>query len=159
VTTLLLPTTKLVVIGWLKLAVSGPGVDTDLPDQNDVDQAAAYAAVQTDGFLRIAMAGGSPDPDVPMRQPVVQVESWFAPRPDRTARSPRTSAEQLANRVLNATYDPALMGQVIDLSSVGNYQPARVHTVTALTEPDEVEEDSSNWSRFDVDLLCLWSAA
>lgn len=157
--TLLLPTTELVVAGWLKLAVPGPGVDTDLPDSNDTAQAAAYAAVRTDGFLRIAPVGGSPDPDVPMRQPVVQVEAWFAPRPDRTAKSVRKRASQLANRVLNATYDPALMGQVIDLSTVGSYAPARVHTVTALTEPDEVEDDASDWSRFDVDVLVLWSAA
>lgn len=158
-TALLLPTTKLVVIGWLKLAVPGPGVDTDLPDPNDPDQAAAYAAVQTDGFLRIAGAGGSPDRDVPMRSPVTQVECWFAPRPDRKTTSARSRAEQLANRVLNASYDEAFMGQVIDLSTIGSYAPARVHTVTALTEPDEVAEDKSDWSRFDIDIELLWSAA
>lgn len=156
--TLLLPTTELVVAGWLRLAVPGPGVDTDLPDGNDSAQVAAYGAVATDGFLRIAPVGGSPDRDVPMRQPVVQIESWYAPRKDRTAKSARHRASQLANRVLNATYDPAFQGQVIDLSTVGQYAPARVHTVTALTEPDEVDE-ASDWSRFDVDVLVLWSAA
>lgn len=155
-TALLLPTTKLVMIGWLKLALPGPGVDTDLPTEDDP---AAYVAVQTDGFLRIAGAGGSPHPDVPMRQPIVQVECWFAPRPDRKPVAARNRAEQLANRVLDATYDPALMGQVIDLSGIGDYAPARVHTVTALTEPDEVEEDASDWSRWDVDVEVLWSAA
>lgn len=158
-TALLLPTTEIVVAGWLKLAVTGPPVGTDLPDANDPAQTAAYAAVKLDGFLRIAAVGGSPDPDVPMRQPVVQVESWFAPRPDRAPAGARHRAAQLANRVLNATYEPAFQGQVIDLSSIGQYAPARVHTVTALTEPDEIEEDASDWSRFDVDIAVLWSTA
>lgn len=156
---LLLPTTTLVAVGWLKMAVPGPAVGTDLPDPDDPAQAAAYVAMQTDGFLRIANVGGSPDLYLPMRAPVEQVECWFPPPAGRTAGAARSRAEQLANRVLNATYDPALMGQVIDLSTVGSYAPVRVHTVSAFTEPDEVEADKSDWSRFDVDIELLWSAA
>jgi hypothetical protein len=148
----LLPTTRLVAIGWLQLVVPGIGVDKRLPTVAD------YPALRTDGFLRIAGAGGDPDPYVPMRGPVIQVECWLAPpatgEPVSWAR-----AQQLAERVLNATYDGTFMRRRIDLSAVGNYAPARVHTVTALTEPDDVEEPGSDWARVDLDLLFQWTAA
>ncbi|NUR09332.1 MAG: hypothetical protein HOQ45_20305 [Nocardioidaceae bacterium] len=147
-TPLLLPITRYVAAGWLQLAVPGVGVDIELPE--------ADSTVRQNGFIRTAAAGGSPDVYVPMREPVVQVECWFPP-PASGMQASWARAEQLANRVLSATYNGALMGRLIDLSTVGNYAPARVHTVTALSEPDAVEEDASDWSRFDVDLLFRWS--
>jgi hypothetical protein len=108
--------------------------------------------------MRTAQVGGSPDRYVPMREPVVQVECWLPP-PASGRQASWARAEQLANRVVAATYDRSLMGRLIDLSTVGNYAPARVHTVIALSEPDPVEEDDSDWSRFDVDLEFRWTTA
>jgi hypothetical protein len=155
---LLLPTTRFVAAGWLQLAVPGVGVGTELPDPGEQDQAAAYAAARTNGFMRTAQVGGSPHRYVPMREPVVQVECWFPP-PASGKQASWARAEQLANRVVAATYERSLMGRLIDLSTVGNYAPARVHTVIALSEPDPVEEDDSDWSRFDVDLEFRWTTA
>lgn len=149
-TTLLLPTTRLVAVGWLQLALPGVGVGTILPPADD--------ELRTVGFVRIAPVGGSPDAYVPMRMPVVQAECWTAPVVS-TGKASRSRAEQLANRILAATYDEALQGAVIDLSPVGSFAPARVHTVTAMTEPGEVEGDTTDWSRFDLDIELLWSAA
>lgn len=145
----LLPTTRLVAEAWLRLAVPGPGVGRELPPASDQLRAA--------GFLRVAVVGGGIDPDVPFRQPVLQVECWWPP-PLRREWSHTIRAEQMANRLLAATFDRALMGRDINLTSVGTYGPARVHTVTALSEPDEVEEDESDWARFDLDVSVSWSA-
>lgn len=149
---LLLPITRYVAAGWLQLAVPGVSAGTELPGVED------HPAMRTDGFLRIAAAGGSPDEYVPMREPVVQVECWLAP-PATGKQVSWARAEQLANRVLAATYDGALMSRLIDLTSVGDYAPARVHTVTALSEPDPVEQNDTDWARFDLDLLFRWTTA
>lgn len=155
---LLLPTTRYVVAGWLQLAVPGVGVGSELPDPDEQDQAAAYEAARAAGFMRTALVGGSPDRYVPMREPVVQVECWFPP-PASGRQASWARAEQLANRVLAATYDGSLMGRLIDLSQVGSYAPARVHTVTALSEPDPVQEDQSDWARYDLDVSLMWTPA
>lgn len=143
-----LPTTRYVAAGWLNLAVPGVGVGVELPQAVDDD-------VRAKGFMRTANAGGSPGIYVQMRRPVVQVECWFPP-PLKGQPASEARAEQLANRVLVATYDGALMGQLLDLSRFGSYAPARVHTVVAISEPDEVDEES-DWARFDLDLLFRWT--
>jgi hypothetical protein len=150
-TQLLLPTTRYVAAGWLQLAVPGVGAGVELPELDD--------DLRANGFMRTTTAGGSPRVYVEMRQPIVQVECWFPPpRSGKTANP--SSAEQLANQVLRATYDQALMGQLIDLAALtgGEYAAARVHTVIALSEPDQVDDvDLSDWARFDLDLQIRWT--
>lgn len=148
------PTTPLVAAGWCQLAVSGVAAGTELPDQED---AASYAALRADGFMRITGVGGDPGMYVPMRNPVVQVECWLAP-PQGKRQASWARAEQIAARLVAATYDPALMGVLVDLSEVGDYANAWVHTVIALTEPDRVEEDESDFARVDVDLELRWTS-
>lgn len=147
----LLPTTRLVATAWLQAAVPGPGVGKKLPEASD--------ALRANGFLRVVPGvGGGPDRDVPAyRSPIVQVECWWPPA-TRSQFDHWTYAEQLAERVVAATGDGALMGLPVDLSTVGNYGPARVHDVIALSDPDLVEEDPSDWARYDVDLLINWTA-
>lgn len=143
------PTSRLVAVGWLSLALPGVGVGTELPKGS--------AASPTTGYLRTAVIGGTPGRDVPMRGPVVAAECWFPPHAD-TGDASWARAEDLAERVIAATYNPALMGVVVDLSSVGSYAPARVHTVVALAEPRRDENDPSGWARLDVDLAINWTA-
>jgi hypothetical protein len=144
------PNTDLVAAAWLRLAVPGVGVATTLP--SDV------APLRTAGFVRVATVGGSPGRDVPMRNPVVVAECWAAPAAS-SAKPPWNRANGIAEQIMAATFDPALMGVLIDLSAVGDYAPARVHTVVALTEPGRVDDDPSNFARFDIDLLLSWTAA
>lgn len=146
---LYLPTTRLVADAWLRLAVPGVGVDEELPEADDQLRAA--------GFIRTATVGGGPNRYVPMRQPVVAAECWVPPNTDRK-RSWRI-AEQLAERVVQATFDPAFMGVLIDLSTVGRYRSARVHDVIALGDPQRDDNDPSDWARFDVDLAFTWTGA
>lgn len=144
------PTTDLVAQAWLRLAVPTARVGDAVPP--------ADLALRTDGFIRTTAAGGAPNPYVPMREPVVAAECFVAPpEGSGVTKIPWNRAGSLASRVLQATFDPALQGRVIDLSSIGTYAPARVHTVTALDEPHRVEDDPDNFARYDLDLLFLWT--
>lgn len=145
------PNAELVASAWLRLAVPGIGVATTLPK---VD-----AAMRTSGFLRVQTVGGTPDTYVPMRAPVVAVEAWAAPATDSSSQPPWGRANTLAERVLAATYNPVLMNVAVDLSSAGDYLPARVRTVVAVSEPRRVTDDPSNFARFDLDLLFTWATA
>jgi hypothetical protein len=145
----LLPNTDLVASAWLRLAVPTIGVATTLP--SDV------TPLRTSGFVRVAAVGGSPNRYVPMRAPVVAAECWAAPTAT-SSKPPWNRANQLAEQIMAATFNPALMGVTVDLSGVGDYAPARVHTVVALAEPGRVENDPSNYARYDVELLLSWSA-
>lgn len=149
---LYLPTTRLVADAWLQMAVPGVRVGEDLPALDE--------ALRTGGFIRTSMVAPGSNPVVPMREPVVGVECWFPPPPS-TSTSPKSHwrrAEQLGERIWTATFDTDLMGVLVDLSAIGDYRDARVHTVTALGLPQKDEDDESDWARYDLDLLFLWTA-
>jgi hypothetical protein len=145
------PTSDLVLLGWLTLALPDVGVGDKLPPPDEATREA--------GFVRgyVLPGGGRIDRDVPLRSPVAAAECWFPPAEGST--KPRWHrAGQVARLVVDATFDPALMG-VLVTPAVGDYAPARVHTVVALGEPSRVENDPSNYARFDVDLQITWSDA
>lgn len=142
------PTTETVGEGWLRVAVPDVPAGLELPS--------ATSVLATGGFIRLAAIGGSPDRDVPVRAPVIAAECWIAPA-SATQKASWRRAHQLASRVLMASYDPALMGVALDLSGLGSYGPARVHTVTVLAEPRRVDLED-DWARVDVDLLMKWTA-
>lgn len=138
---------SLVAQAWLRLAVPGVGVATRLPQPD--------AAMRTAGFIRVPVVGGSPDTYSPLRAPVVTAECWAAPATEGSSKVPTARANALAEAVIAATYDRALMDRVLDLGA--GYPAARVRTVQALSEPLESPDDPGNFGRFDIDLLLLWS--
>lgn len=143
------PTTELVAQAWLQLAVPGVGVDEELPAVN--------TALRTVGFIRTHTIDNAVNRYVPLREPVVVAECWLAPDA-KTGVASWARAGQLAEKVVDATFDPVLMGVLIDLSSAGSYSPARVHTVTAISGPRRFEDDPTGFARVDVDLEFLWTA-
>jgi hypothetical protein len=149
------PTTELVAQGWLRLAVPDAGVGDAVPAADD--DPAAVQVMRDVGFIRTGAVGGSPNPYVPMRQPVISAECFVAPPTEASRKVRWNRAAHLADRLVMATYDPALMGVVIDLSAIGPYGKARVHTVVALSEPERVEDDEDNYARYDLDLEFLWT--
>jgi len=148
-TTPLRPTGELVAIAWLKLAVPGIGVATTLPSD--------ATALRTSGFLQARTVGGSPDLYLPMRAPVVAVSCWAAPSTEGSSKPPWNRANSLAERIVAATYDRALMDVTVDVSA-SDYTDAHVRTVVALSEPIRVEDDPGNYARYDVDLLVRWGS-
>lgn len=147
---LLLPTSRLVAEGWVRLAVPGVGVGSALPTVED------QPSMRSAGFVRIDGIGGSPDRDVRFYSPTVFLSCWFPPA-ERTGVVQWTRADQLAERLKAATYDGALRQVLIE--PPGNYAPARVHTAIALAEPDRVEEEASDWARSDIDITVNWTPA
>lgn len=145
----LLPTTDEVAQAWLKLAVPGVRVDEELPT------VAEHPALRTVGAIRTASIDGGLDRYVPVHLPVVTAECWVAVAGESRRRA-RNLAGQLGARLVAATFDTELMGVVVDLP--GDFRSARVHTVTALTDPELVDNEPSSWARYDVDLELLWTA-
>lgn len=141
------PTSELVGRAWLALAVPYVRVGDELPQPTD-------ELMRTVGFIRTQVVGGSKDRDVPFRRPVLTAECWVAPTAEDAVRWNR--AGRLAQWVMAAVDDPALMGRVVDLTAFGSYRPARVHTVIALGEPQRVD-DPGNFARFDIPLTVNWT--
>jgi hypothetical protein len=150
VTATLRPTSELVAVGWLKLAVPGvSGVDTRLPAADD--------AMRASGFVRVDVVGGSPAVDVAYRRPVLVAECWVPPAVGSHV-PPWNQSGQIAQQIIDATFDQALMGVAVDLSGVpgGGYVSARVDTVVALGEPVRVPADPNNFARHEVRLQFRW---
>lgn len=112
--------------------------------------------MRANGYVRTSVVGGSPERYVPLRSPVVVAECWVPPA-DGSHLPPWNRAGELAESVLAATYDRSLAPLLVDLSSVGNYAPARVLTVVALGEPRRVDGDPNNWARHELDLQLTWT--
>lgn len=148
------PSSLLVGLGWLRLALPGTSNGTDLP--------AADVTTRTAGFVRVSgVVAGSPGRDVPMRVPVLLCECWVAPA-EGSQKTPWNRAGDLAERLVAATYDPQLMGRLIELgvllgADFASYAPARVQTTTAVSEPERVENDLAAWARVDVDVEMRWT--
>lgn len=142
------PSTDLVAQAWLRLAVPGVRVGDVLPATDD--------ALRTAGFIRAVTVGGRAATYVPLRSPVVTAECWVAPPVNGAPRAPWNHAAQIAEQIVGATFDDTLMNVPVDLSSVGDYAPARVLTVIALGEPQRVPNDPDAFARFDLDLQLAW---
>jgi hypothetical protein len=150
VTTTLRPTSELVAVGWLKLALPGvSGVDTRLPAADD--------AMRANGFVRVDVVGGSPAVDVAYRRPVIVAECWVPPAVGSHV-PPWNQSGQIAQDLIDVTFDDALMGVVVDLSGIGDgeYGNARVDTVVVLGEPVRVPADPNNLARHEVRLQFRW---
>lgn len=142
------PSTDLVAQAWLRLAVPGVRVGDVLPATDD--------ALRTAGFIRAVTVGGRAATYVPLRSPVVTAECWVAPPANGAPRAPWNHAAQIAEQIVGATFDDTLMNVPVDLSSIGDYAPARVLTVIALGEPQRVPNDPDAFARFDLDLQLAW---
>ena len=141
---------EIVAIGWLRLALPGYGVATTLPS--------LVTDIRTGGFVQVRGVGGTPEMYLPVRRPVVAASCWAAPATEASSKPPWGRANTLAERLIAATYDEALMDVELDLSGFGDYDPARVLTVVALSEPVRIENDPANFARYDVDLAFTWTA-
>lgn len=139
------PTSELVAVGWIGLALPTVGVGTRLPAADD--------AMRANGFVRVDVVGGNVDIDVPLRSPVAVAECWW-PSPEGSHLPPWNHAAQLAQRLYDATYDRALMGSTVTLP--GNYAPARVLTVIPLGEPQRVPSDPAFFARYELRLQLAW---
>jgi hypothetical protein len=145
------PTTELVALAWLRLAVPYVNVDEDLP-------AAPDSTMRTVGYLQTLTIGGTRDRDVPLWRPVTRVSCWVAPPEEGSDVVQLNAARLLARAVVDATDNRDLMNRTVDLTVFGAYRPARVATVLALGIPRRVD-DPGHFARLDVDLQINWTGA
>lgn len=151
-TATLRPTSELVAVGWVSLALPGVGVGTRLPAADD--------DMRANGYVVVDVLGGVPAVDMEYRASVVVCECWVPPAVGSHL-PPWNQSGQIAQALLDATYDPSLMGVTVDLSAVGDgeYGSARVDTVTALDEPIRVVDNAkNNWARHELRLSVRWVA-
>lgn len=146
---LLEPHTEIVAEAWLSLALP------DVPNGHDLPP--ADAATREHGFVQVSVTGGGVGQETPMNFPVVTVTAWLPPADPGSRYVRWNEAHHIAQRVVRATYDPALMGRAVDLSAVGEYAPALVRTVLALSVPRRGPDDPGYFARVECDLQVNWT--
>lgn len=138
------PQSEMVAALWLEtLGLAADAIGTDLP--------ADPISWATGGYVQVSTMGGSPHPYIPERAPTVQVDCW-ANRPNSEL-PPWNRAGDLAGQILNATYEPQLVALVMPIG----FRPARVQTVTVLTEPRRMPGDPSGFARVMLELIMHWT--
>lgn len=145
---MLLPTTELVAIAWLK-GVSG------IPANSVATRLPADISTWTDtGFVQCQAITGAtaPDKDSPLNNPVVQVDTWWcAPSPSK--QPPWNKANNLMELVRAGTYTENMLRTV---SLPSGYPSARVLSVYLVTEPRRMNDDDSSYARFSADMKIHW---
>jgi hypothetical protein len=111
------------------------------------------------GFIVVpTTVGGTPHANIPVRRPVVQVETWgTVPNSDKL---PWGIPNQLAEQIRAGTYDRTTFGRWLTITSGKvTYPPARVISVTAMTEPRRIWSDLGDFAGYTLDIRFFWVAA
>jgi len=139
------PNTTLVTLAWLS-ALFDYENGRDLPEDNTT-----WAA---SGFVQVRPTGGTPNPHFPLRETVVSVDCW-AVDPDGEF-PPWNKADQLAEQIVAATYEPTSKRQVV---IGGSYLNAHIQSIYPLTEPRPAPSDVAGYAHTQFDLAVDWVAA
>lgn len=141
------PVTDLVVQAWL---ASLPGLDSGMVGATLPQDTTGWAET---GFVQATTAaGGGPDPYTGLRRAWTQLDCW-ACRPG-SGKPPWYRANQLAETILAACLTGAGQQDTVDLGP--HYDPARILTARALTEPRRVPGDSGGYARYTFDTEIVW---
>jgi hypothetical protein len=145
---LLIPVTDLVAVALIR---SVPGIDptkvgTTLP--KNVNNWA-------EGFVQVITVGGSPNIYVPLDGSVVAVSCWATNI--GSGKPPWGRANQLAAIIQRDCLKHATYPRTLDLTTFGNYAPAKVHSAYFITEPRRTPSDEGSYARYDGDLQVNWT--
>lgn len=149
------PNTDLVGVAWLKMVPGIPAdsVATRLPT---VSGSVDVSKLRAGGFVRWRSGLGG-TPAGLMRRPVGVAECWAAPAAGSN-QVPWGRAADLAEAIMAVVTDEYTLLDHVQVQPPGDYAPAIVHTVRALSgDPMKVEDDPSGFARFDVDLEINWT--
>lgn len=139
---------ELVAVAFIKtmsgIATNGM-VSTQLPEDNT-----SWAA---SGFIKCGpVVGGSPEMYVPIRKPVIQLNCYAVN--SNTMFPDWGKAEELANLIVEGTFDTSLLYKALTLRSGVNQ--ALVMSAEAMTEPARLEDNPSAYASYTVDLKLTW---
>lgn len=144
----MIPVTDLVAVAFLRTVPGLPvsNISTTLP--KDVS---AWA----DGFVQAVGTGGTPGLYVPLDASVVNISCWATNV--GSGKPPWGKANQLAALIKQECLNHAAFPKTLDMTSFGDYTPARVHTTYFLTEPRRIPSDEGSYARYDGDLQINWT--
>lgn len=145
------PNSGLVAVAWVRGITAASGFDparvaASLPTGDTGD------ALLRLGWVQVAVVGGSPDIDVPVRRPVVQIDAWVMTQPG--GKPPWGQAWALAEVVRLATEGVHQWRRAVTMPA--GYDPARVLTAMAVSEPREIRSDPGQYARVGFDVEIHW---
>ncbi|MFD6094751.1 hypothetical protein ACFVWN_01060 [Nocardiopsis flavescens] len=144
-------TSTLVGVHWLKTIPGLPTqqINTTLPSkQNGTHNYAVWADT---GFIQVSVASGSPHLDLPVGEPVLDIVTWATSATSK--KIPWRQANDLAARIIAATYDPAVMRPSRRrVPTPPGYPDARVTSAYATTDPRQVDGDEAHLGGYQFDL-------
>lgn len=145
----MLPTNELVAISWLRTIPGIPSdkVSTNLPSGDN------ETALVSGGFVTVLTIGGSVDPHLPRRDPVLQVDCW-ALEPDARRKPPFRRANQLAEIIQEACYEPSNFGFVETKTGYDNVGVQSAYLITVPRKVDPV--DPARYARYTFDIQLHW---
>lgn len=151
------PNATMVAQRWIRgvdgLPCPPSAVSRTMPNFANSENASAAAS----GFIEIGgVVGGSPEPEVLKRQSVVEVSFWAPPHGTNSDKPSWNKAGDLAEAVLEATYDQNPLNVQRLLIMPTGFRNARALTVQALTEPREIVGDEASWGGYRVEYQFNW---
>lgn len=142
-----------VAAAWLNAI---PGLDAPVATTRPADP----SSWANTGFVVVSVIGSAGDRDLSAsRRPILQVDAW-AVSPG-SSKPPRGMAGAIAERVRQATEDPAMVGiTVVPRSGSVGYAPAVVADVWLESgEPREIPDPDSSYAHFSMDIGLTWVRA
>jgi hypothetical protein len=142
------PTIDVVAVALIRLlsAIPASRVDTTLPKDT---------AVWSDGFVQAVGVSEQSGMYVPLHVSVISVSCWATNI--GSGKPPWGKANQLSEIIKVACLDHSNFPVTLDLSTLGDYGPARVHSAYFITEPHRIPSDEGSYARYDGDLQIHWT--
>jgi hypothetical protein len=142
------PTIDVVAVALIRVlsAIPASRVDTTLPKDT---------AVWSDGFVQAVGISEQSGMYVPLHASVINVSCWATNI--GSGKPPWGKANQLAEIIKVACLEHSNFPVTLDLSTLGDYGPARVHSAYFITEPHRIPSDEGSYARYDGDLQIYWT--
>src|SRR5690606_10605141 len=96
--------------------------------------------------------GGGPEMYVPRREPVMQVVCYAVNADSKWP--PWDKATDLAEQIVDATFDASLLGKALTLRS--GYRRAYVQAAWVLAGPRRIPDDDAGYAAMGLDLALAW---
>jgi hypothetical protein len=142
------PTIDVVAVALIRVlsAIPASRVDTTLPKDT---------AVWSDGFVQVIGVSEQSGMYVPLHASVINVSCWATNI--GSGKPPWGKANQLSEIIKVACLEHSNFPVTLDLSTLGDYGPARVHSAYFITEPHRIPSDEGSYARYDGDLQIHWT--
>lgn len=146
------PTSELVAMNWIRSLEGVPSdkVSTKLPRETD--------KIGNEGFVTVFTISGSMDLHLMRRDPILQVNCWARNSRNDKQDPPWRVANELAERIVNACFNPVNFQNRIDTPN--GYERASVLQAYPVSEPRKMHiesgGDEARFAMYSFDLQLHW---